>query len=110
VPGCRTDAEIEDCCKTHGAAFHGPAALDSIPNDGILDFIAIEVAADKTRPVRLTWIERDVAAAYMLSQGHMREEVLERLGSNLFKSKRRTDRIYLMADAIRSDGGLRVAA
>ena len=40
-----------------------------LPDDGIIDPVAIEIAASGTRPVALTAAERMVAAAMILARG-----------------------------------------
>jgi hypothetical protein len=40
-----------------------------IPDDGIIDPIAVEIAASGQRPVRLTLAERRAAAACILAKG-----------------------------------------
>ena len=41
----------------------------TLPDDGIIDPVAVEIAARGTRPVALTWAERQLAAARILGQG-----------------------------------------
>jgi hypothetical protein len=50
-----------------------------IPDDGIIDPIAVEIAASGQRPVRLTLAERRAAAARILARGGTSWTVAERL-------------------------------
>lgn len=108
VPGCAEPRKNEDCCDDHGRNHFAPHARHALRNDGVLDRIAIEVAAQGARPVSLSWIERDIAAALMLYHGASPDEVVSQLGHNLLKSKGRRNRIYAIADGIRKEGGLRL--
>ena len=109
VPGCHETRTTEDCCDDHGKNHFAPHARHAIPNDGVLDRVAIELAAQGARPVNLTWVERDIAAALMLYQGYTPDEMVSHMGHNLLKSKIRRERIYAMAEAMRKEGGLRLA-
>jgi DNA-binding CsgD family transcriptional regulator len=64
---------------TGGAAArlgYGPLVL---PEDGIVDPIAIEIAASGSRPVALTQTERVLAAARILAAGGSRNDIATRL-------------------------------
>jgi len=50
-----------------------------IPDDGIIDAVAVEVAASGQRPVRLTCAERREAAARILARGGTVGVVAKRL-------------------------------
>ncbi|WP_026400695.1 hypothetical protein [Actinomadura rifamycini] len=50
-----------------------------LPEDGIVDEIAIEIAAAGTRPVALTSTERVLAAARILAAGGTRNDIAARL-------------------------------
>jgi hypothetical protein len=41
----------------------------TLPDDGIIDLIAVEIAARGSRPVALTCAERQLAAARILARG-----------------------------------------
>ncbi|MGK5559192.1 hypothetical protein ACSNOI_47105, partial [Actinomadura kijaniata] len=47
----------------------GPPSPWLLPDDGIVDYIAVEIAASGHRPVRLTRTERLLAAALILAAG-----------------------------------------
>lgn len=50
-----------------------------LPDDGIVDLIAVEIAAAGTRPVALTRPERSAAAALILARGGTRADIIRRL-------------------------------
>jgi hypothetical protein len=54
----------------------------TLPDDGIIDLIAVEIAARGTRPVALTRAERQLAAARILAQGGTPALVSKRLHVN----------------------------
>jgi hypothetical protein len=58
-----------------------PAARRSLvlADDGIIDLIAVEIAARGTRPVALTAAERLLAAALILARGGTPNLICERL-------------------------------
>jgi hypothetical protein len=41
----------------------------TLPDDGIIDLIAVEIAVRGSRPVALTYAERQLAAARILARG-----------------------------------------
>ena len=51
-----------------------------LPDGGIIDYIAVEIAAGGTRPVALTHAERQLAAARILAGGGTPYVVSKRLG------------------------------
>jgi hypothetical protein len=55
------------------------AALWVLPEDGIVDWMAVEIAASGVRRVRLTVQERTLAAALILRRGGSAWEVARRL-------------------------------
>ncbi len=56
---------------------HQPAL--TLPDDGITDLIAVEIAARGTRPVALTRAERRLAAAAILARGGTPHLISKRL-------------------------------
>jgi hypothetical protein len=50
-----------------------------LPDDGVIDHIAVEIAASGARPVALTRTERQLAAALILARGGTPAVVSERL-------------------------------
>jgi hypothetical protein len=58
---------------------NGPYVL---PEDGIVDTVAVEVAAAGTRRVRLTLRERRLAAALILARGGTANDISARLHVN----------------------------
>lgn len=50
-----------------------------LPEDGIIDPVAVEVAARGTRRVRLTAAERRLAAALILARGGSANDIARRL-------------------------------
>ena len=67
VPGCCAGRVTADCCYQHSLAGKGNSRL--LPNDGIIDWVAVDVAARGLRRVRLTWVERDIAIGRILAEG-----------------------------------------
>jgi hypothetical protein len=51
-----------------------------IPEDGIIDALAVQIAASGQRRVRLTGMERRLAAALILARGGNAYQVHKRLG------------------------------
>lgn len=91
VPSCEVGKVTDDCCYRHSVQqpWNRP---DIITNDGIIDWVAIDVAARGLRDVRLTWVEKDIAAGVMLAKGYGVHEAQERLGvriSGVTNSRRR---------------------
>lgn len=89
-PGCGADPD-RDLCGEHSSRWGRiPRRLrdrDLLPNDGIIDRLAIEVACQGARIVRLTWVERDIAVARMYAAGKTPQEIQERLGFEVSKSR-----------------------
>ena len=67
-----------------------------LPDDGIIDQVAVEIAAAGTRRVRLTLPERRFAAALILARGGTANDISARLHVNGRVARR-------LADAIRAD-------
>ena len=51
-----------------------------LPEDGIIDPVAVEIAARGTRRVRLTARERRAAAALIVARGGTENDIAHRLG------------------------------
>jgi hypothetical protein len=79
VPGCGDGRVLEDCCCRHSFTGQGNPAND-VPNDGIIDWFAIDVAVRGLRRVRLSWVEKDIAVGTMLAQGDGVQAIQDRLG------------------------------
>ena len=81
-PACEGEPEFQLCIE-HSTIW-GPTAdrlRDGLlPNDGIIDWTAITVAAQGARPVSLTWVEREIAAITICAWGGTREEASQLLG------------------------------
>ena len=71
-----------------------------IPDDGIIDPIAVEIAADGRRPVRLTRLERREAAIRILASGGTIYVVAKRLNISYPAAK------VLGASISETDGGV----
>ena len=56
-----------------------PRNLWVLPDDGIIDPVAVEIAASGQRPVRLTTAERRAAAARILAGGGTAGVIAQRL-------------------------------
>ena len=67
-----------------------------LPDDGIIDPVAVEIAAAGTRRVRLTLPERRFAAALILARGGTANDISARLHVNGQVARR-------LADVIRAD-------
>lgn len=80
VPGCTEDKITEDCCYEHSLDDAHNALQGSLPNDGIIDWVAVDLAVQGVRPVRLTRVEKDIAIAKMLKTGRSPTAVADSLG------------------------------
>lgn len=86
VPGCRLPgSKAKGLCPRHYRRWRADqepeADLNLIqPDDGIVDYIAVELAVKGTRVVRMTQTERRVAADKILAAGGDVVTVSERLG------------------------------
>ncbi|WP_019632673.1 hypothetical protein [Actinomadura atramentaria] len=58
---------------------HGFQPLGSVPEDGLLDLVAVQIAMSGERPVELTALERLVAAAQILAAGGHPRDIADRL-------------------------------
>lgn len=63
----------------------------TIPEDGIIDPLAVEIAASGQRRVRLTWTERRIAAALIMARGGTSYQVAKRLGLSSATARALTD-------------------
>lgn len=100
VPSCPCPKGGEDCCAVHSARQPRPGCL---PNDGVIDWTAIQIAVEGSREVSLTWVEKDISAAAMLARGHSLREVGARLGVYA-KDRRRLATLRKMAAVIQEEG------
>lgn len=100
VPCCAEGRVTEDCCYGHALNRPIPGTRE---NDGVIDQIAIEIAAEGTRAMLLTWVEWEIAAATILAYGHSEAEAARRLGSFPKSSPMRLARIREMAKFIREE-------
>jgi hypothetical protein len=86
VPACEGAALVDedddetDCC--YGHSLQSSDTENTLPNDGIIDWTAIEVAVQGTRPVSLTWVEKDIAIAMILARGGTITQACERVGAD----------------------------
>ena len=71
-----------------------------IPDDGIIDPIAVELAANGRRPVRLTRLERRAAAIRILASGGTIYVIAKRLNMSYPAAK------VLAASISETDGGV----
>lgn len=107
VPTCTEGRVTEDCCYGHALNKPIPGTRE---NDGVIDQIAIGIAAEGTRPMLLTWVEWEIAAATILAYGHSEAEAARRLGSFPKTSPMRRGRIHAMATHIRAERDLQARA
>ena len=83
VPSCEEGNIKNDCCYDHSVQRGGFGRNAVIHNDGIIDWVAIDVASRGLREVRLTWVEKDIAVAVMLAKGYGIHEAAERIGARV---------------------------
>lgn len=82
--------EPTDCCYKHSL---GNSDTDNVlPNDGLIDWTAIEVAFEGRRPVRLTWVEKDIALGMILSRGGCLADGERLLGIKVQGARQRNSR------------------
>lgn len=103
-PGCPGSAlideegEVTDCCYRHSL---GNSDTDNnLPNDGIIDWTAIEVAASGARPVRLSWVEKDIALGRILAAGGTLADGERNLGIKVMGTRQRNSRRVKAAQRI----------
>lgn len=98
-PTCESPAIGEDCCYTHSVndKVQGSAFLD---NEGIIDWQAIAITRSGERVVSLTWVEFEIAGAYMLKDELTLEEIRERSGVMCRNFGPRIARMRELADAL----------
>lgn len=82
-PGC-PGAPVRELCKRHATRWGRiPQRLRDeklLPNDGVFDWTAVEVAAQGAWPVRLSWAEREVAVLILYMRDVSPCDIRERLG------------------------------
>lgn len=95
-PGCKgkalidEDGDVTDLCYKHSL---GNSDTDNnLPNDGWLDWTAIEVAASGARPVRTTWVEKDIALGWILAAGGTLADGERNLGISVMGTRQRNSR------------------
>lgn len=105
VPGCHEPCLTDDCCREHSLnKAIGHTTMRILPNDGVIDWLAIDLAAEGSRPVALSWIEFEIALATILANGHSEKEAARRMRLPVFpRTPSRRTRIRQMADAIRQE-------
>lgn len=97
------EEDVTDCCYRHSL---GNSDTDNgILNDGIIDDTAIEVAVQGSRPVNLTWVEKDIALGMILANGGTLADGERLLGLRLQGAKQRNSRrvkdALLIAEVLR---------
>lgn len=102
VPGCTEtkDERYEDTCSNHGRR---KAVRNTIPNDGVIDWLAIDLLIGQSREVAVTWLERDIAAARLAARDWTEQSIESYLGIYIETEARRKE-IACMAEAIRTEG------
>ena len=108
VPGCKDGAlideedDITDCGYKH--SLQGSDNDNALPNDGIIDWTAIEVAVQGARPVGLTWVEKDIVMATVLVQGESITQALTRAGvrHECAHQGRRAEAVQSILEALRA--------
>jgi hypothetical protein len=107
VPGCEggalvnEDGDITSCCYEHSLAARG-SEPETLQNDAIIDWTAIEAAVQGSRPVNLTWVEKDIVMATILARGGNITTALERTGVHhqCVSQGRRADSVRQIMQAI----------
>lgn len=99
-PGCEQPRVSEECCYTHSLDH---ARVDCfLPNDGIIDWQAIDIARRGLRRVELTMPEFEIAAAYMLNDGLAPCDIYDRTGLVVKPSNTRYQKIAAVREALRA--------
>lgn len=88
--------------RLKGARVNQRHQRDTLYNDGVIDWLAIDLAVEGDRIPRMSWVERDIAAGILLSQGFDPPEIRGRLGIN--QDPKRWGRIEEIANVIRREG------
>ena len=65
-----------------------PGAAMLLPDDGLIDELAVRIAVSGARVVRLTSAERDLAARELLERGAGLAELAAHLGTNIPSARR----------------------
>lgn len=107
VPGCKglalidEEDDVTDCCYAH--SLQGSDSDNALPNDGIIDWTAVEVAAQGARRVGLTWVEKDIVMAMVLAEGGNITTALERAGVHhqCTNGGRRADAVAEIMEALK---------
>jgi hypothetical protein len=97
VPGCEAPKDTEDCCKEHSS---DKRRVGVLPNDGIIDWIAIDIAVEGCRLPDMTWVEQDIALARMINSGLPTKEACRRLDFDVKRARQR-ERIHVIQEALR---------
>jgi hypothetical protein len=100
-PTCRLPRVSEDCCYAHSIDGRVSGA-PFLPNDGIIDWQAVYLARQGARAVRLTWVEYEIAGAYILLDGESQDEMRERTGIHCRSGGERLKRMQEVADVLRA--------
>lgn len=104
VPGCKgralidEEGDVTDCCYYHSLG--NSDAENSLPNDGFIDWTAIEVASTGARRVRLTWVEKDIAFGRILASGGTFADAERNLGVCVQGARQHLSRRVKAAQAI----------
>lgn len=100
-PTCGRPRVTDDCCYTHALDSHASRGA-FLSNDGVIDWQAIDVTRRGERVVSLTWVEYEIAGAYMLLDGLAWSDIHERTGVRFSDTGSRRDRMKGLADALRA--------
>lgn len=102
MPGCEEGRVTEDCCYRH--SLQTTAGGERwLPNDGIIDQQAIDLAVSGARTVGLTWVEAEIAIGTMIARGLSQEEILNRLNINIKAGSPRCIAYHRVAHAVLND-------
>lgn len=103
VPGCDRPRGDLDCCEEiHSKSRPGSRCYR--PNDGVIDYVAIDLVTEGVRMIKLTWVEALIAVAKMLVRGVNVNEIWERLGFEFRYGSRQQAEALAIAEAIRASG------
>lgn len=100
-PLCEEPRVTDECCYVHSIDGNISAGA-FLHNDGIIDWQAIDLVRRGERHVDLTWVEFEIAGAYILMDGETQEELRQRTGVNCRRSGDRIERMKELADALRT--------
>lgn len=101
VPGCKRVRTDEDCCPWH--ARKKVTSPNTLQNDGVIDWLAIDLMVEGARDVKLTWLERDIVAARLLAGGVRRKTLAQNYGIYIETESRAEELARMVAAILEGD-------